>query len=74
MADRKEGKPRARTRGKGAKRTLSISAETDTRLDVLARFRGITRSELAERILSAGLAQVVVMIDGRPIAGSEAAA
>jgi hypothetical protein len=58
----RRGKPAA---GAAVKRTILLSPETDMKLDVLARHRGLTRSALAELVLAEACRGVVVSIRGR---------
>ena len=49
----------------GRKRTITLSAETSTRLGIEAERRQCTRSKVAESILADGLRHIVVQIRGR---------
>lgn len=59
---------------KGAERTrctLTLSADTDLKLSVLAMMRGLDRSELAEQVLAAAVRGVVVSLRGALSAPSD---
>lgn len=74
MAEKKAARATRRRGEKGRKRTLVLSDGLYARLDIVAQKRGISRSELAERILHAGLPAVVITIDGQPFGQPVAAA
>ncbi len=74
MAAKRERLPRVRKGGGRKKVTICMSEDTDLRLGVWAKLRGMTRSELAERLLVAALPGVEVTIDGRPVGSVGSAA
>lgn len=68
MSKRKDVPPPA-----ARKRTITLSAETSTRLGVEAERRQSTRSAVAESILADGLRHIVVQIRSREPGKEDAA-
>jgi hypothetical protein len=74
MARRESRLPRILPAGSVRKVTLGISVETDIRLAIWAKKRGVTRSQLAEEILARELPGVTVGGPGQAPAKTAAVA
>jgi hypothetical protein len=60
----KKGRGKVERPAETRKRNFELSLDTDMSLSVMAMREGLTRSALAERILSGALRDIVITFDG----------